>query len=288
MTNVAWIGVGAMGRPMVTCLAGQQHRIRAFDANPARCDGLGDIGIEVASTVRDAAMGADVLVLMTATPEQCESVLFGTHDGAGSHEDNSAASALAPGATVIVMATVGPAAVERWAQRLGLIGVATLDAPVSGGTSRAARGEVLVMVGAPAADLAEVRWVLEALCAEVAAAGDEVGVGQRMTLVNQLRCGVHIAVAAEALGFAEALGLEAGAALDIVRRGAAASFMLEDRGPRMANSAFDEVHSALDIFVKDMGLCRECRRSGGLFRSDRRGREGALPHGTARRVGQAR
>ena len=110
------------------------------------------------------------------------------------------------------------------------------------------------MVGAPRGDLAEVRWVLDALSAEVATAGDEVGAGQRMKLVNQLLCGVHIAVAAEALAFAEALGLEAGAAFDIVRRGAAVSFMLEDRGPRMVNSVFDDVHSALDIFVKDMGL----------------------------------
>ena len=74
-----------------------------------------------------------------------------------------------------------------------------------------------------------------------------------MKLVNQLLCGIHIAAAAEALGFAEALGLDAAVAFDVVS-GAAASFMLEDRGPRMLHGEFDQVRSALDIFVKDMGL----------------------------------
>ena len=75
-----------------------------------------------------------------------------------------------------------------------------------------------------------------------------------MKLVNQLLCGVHIAVAAEASGSLKLSGSMPGAAFDVVRHGAAASFMLEDRGARMVSRAFEDVHSALDIFVKDMGL----------------------------------
>jgi 3-hydroxyisobutyrate dehydrogenase/putative dehydrogenase len=239
---------------MVTCLAAGSYSVRAYDANASRCEGLAELGVEVASSSHAAALGAEVLVVMTATPEQCESVLFGTSDGQEGPAERGAASMLPAGATVIVMATVGPAAVEAWARRLGESGVATVDAPVSGGTGRAARGELLTMVGAAPADLAKVRPLLEVLSARVACVGPAVGDGQRMKLVNQLLCGVHIAVAAEALGFAEALGLDAGAAFDIVRQGAAASFMLEDRGPRMVSGAFEDVHSALDIFVKDMGL----------------------------------
>ncbi|MGA3352600.1 MAG: NAD(P)-dependent oxidoreductase [Acidimicrobiales bacterium] len=254
MTDVAWIGVGAMGLPMVTRLAAEPHKIRAFDANPARCDGLTELGIEVAASAVAAAEGAELLVLMAATPQQCESVLFGADELDGPVQ-RGAASALRPDATVVVMATVGPEAVEKWARRLledG--GVAMVDAPVSGGVARAARGELLTMVGAAAPELAKVRWLLDALSARVALVGPGVGDGQRMKLVNQLLCGVHIAVAAEALGFAEALGLDAGAAYEVVTQGAAASFMLEDRGARMVSGAFDDVHSALDIFVKDMGL----------------------------------
>lgn len=132
--------------------------------------------------------------------------------------------------------------------------MATVDAPVSGGVARAVRGELLTMVGSGVPELVKVRWLLESLSARVAVVGPRVGDGQRMKLVNQLLCGVHIAVAAEALGFAEALGLDPGAAFDVVRHGAAASFMLEDRGARMVSRAFEDVHSALDIFVKDMGL----------------------------------
>jgi 3-hydroxyisobutyrate dehydrogenase/putative dehydrogenase len=75
-----------------------------------------------------------------------------------------------------------------------------------------------------------------------------------MKLVNQLLCGVHIAAAAEALAFAEALGLEAAECWQVLRGGAAASFMLDDRGARMVAGQFDQVQSAMDIFVKDMGL----------------------------------
>ena len=74
-----------------------------------------------------------------------------------------------------------------------------------------------------------------------------------MKLVNQLLCGVHIAVAAEALAFAEALGLDAASCYEVLRHGAAASFMFEDRGRRMVEGT-EQVNSALDIFVKDMGL----------------------------------
>jgi 3-hydroxyisobutyrate dehydrogenase/putative dehydrogenase len=74
-------------------------------------------------------------------------------------------------------------------------------------------------------------------------------------------CGVHIAVAAEALAFAEAMGLDAGTTWEVIRDGAAASFMLDDRGERMVGGSFAEVKSALDIFVKDMGLVTEAARA---------------------------
>jgi 3-hydroxyisobutyrate dehydrogenase/putative dehydrogenase len=90
--------------------------------------------------------------------------------------------------------------------------------------------------------------------------GTAPGDGQKVKLVNQLLCGVHIAAAAEALALAEAMQLDPGATWEVLRGGAAASFMLDDRGGRMVHGT-DEVKSALDIFVKDMGLVTDAARA---------------------------
>jgi 3-hydroxyisobutyrate dehydrogenase-like beta-hydroxyacid dehydrogenase len=84
--------------------------------------------------------------------------------------------------------------------------------------------------------------------------GARVGDGQAVKLVNQLLCGVHIAAAAEALAYAESLGLDPRFVFETIRHGAANSFMLEDRGERMLEEEYVPPKSALDIFVKDMGL----------------------------------
>ena len=125
---------------------------------------------------------------------------------------------------------------------------------MSGGTARAGTGDLLMMAAADNDALARVRPALDALASALAVVGRSPGDGQRMKLVNQLLCGVHIAAAAEALAFAEALGLDPRQCWETVCRGAATSFMLEDRGARMLAGDFDDVRSAADIFTKDMGL----------------------------------
>ena len=93
--------------------------------------------------------------------------------------------------------------------------------------------------------------------------GPAPGDGQKVKLVNQLLCGVHIAVAAEALAFAEAMHLNPETTWEVIRHGAAASFMLDDRGARMVHGSFEQVNSALDIFVEDMGLVVDAARQHG-------------------------
>ena len=115
-------------------------------------------------------------------------------------------------------------------------------------------GDLLIMVSGPAGAVARAQPVLDILARTAPVVGPAAGDGQRMKLVNQLLCGVHIAAAAEALAFAEALGLDPADCWQVLRDGAAASFMFEDRGARMVSGQFDQVRSALDIFVKDMGL----------------------------------
>ena len=93
--------------------------------------------------------------------------------------------------------------------------------------------------------------------------GEQPGDGQAVKLVNQLLAGVHIIAAAEALAYAQALGLDPAKVHETVRHGAAASFMLDDRGSRMLTRDFGDVRSALDIFVKDMGLVVEAGAAAG-------------------------
>ena len=155
------------------------------------------------------------------------------------------------------MSTIGPEAVRGIEGRLAGRGVRLLDAPVSGGVARAERGDLLIMAGGPADLFEEVKPLLAAMGSTVAHCGGSVGDGQSVKLVNQLLCGVHIAAAGEALAYAEALGLDPRSVFETIRHGAANSFMLEDRGERMLGREFVPAKSALDIFVKDMGLVRE-------------------------------
>jgi 3-hydroxyisobutyrate dehydrogenase/putative dehydrogenase len=251
--QVGWVGLGAMGRPMAERLVGAGHRVCAFDVVATALEDFDRIGDDAlrAGSPAAAAEGADVLAVMVATPAQVDDVLFGAQ---------GAAPALAAGAVVLVMATIGPAAVEGVASRLAAQGVAVVDAPVSGGVARAAAGDLLVMVGGAEDARGRVAPLLEVLAGRAPVVGDAAGDGQKVKLVNQLLCGVHIAAAAEAVAYAEALGLDAEAVWDVVRHGAAASFMLDDRGERMVRGAGDQVRSALDIFVKDMGLVLDAAR----------------------------
>lgn len=249
--HVGWVGLGAMGAPMASCVAASGLPVRAYDLDPSRAQAIAGPNLAGAASIAAAADGADVLAVMVATPAQAEAVLFGP---------GGAAAALGPGAVVLVMATVGSAAIEGWSSRLAAQDVGVVDAPVSGGVARAGSGDLLVMVSGAEAAVQRCRGVLDAVASSAPVVGSAPGDGQRVKLVNQLLCGLHIAVAGEALAFAEAIGLDPAMCLAVVRQGAATSFMLEDRGARMTAEAFEPAKSALDIFVKDMGLVVDAAR----------------------------
>jgi 3-hydroxyisobutyrate dehydrogenase len=252
MTTIGWIGLGAMGGPMAQCVAAAGYPVTAYDVSLDRARSLAGGGLVAVDSISSAATGAKVLVLMVATPDQVEAVLFG---------EGGAADQLEPGAVVVVMATVGPGPVEGWARRLGDLGVGLVDAPVSGGVVRAAKGELLVMVSGSAENLAVTRPIIDAMASTAPVVGPEPGDGQKVKVVNQLLCGVHIAVAGEALALADSMGLDVEATWDVLKAGAAGSFMFGDRGGRMVSGSFDDVRSALDIFVKDMGIVTSTAKS---------------------------
>ena len=247
--------MGAMGSPMAKRLVGAGFEIKVFDVFEERTHPLVELGAVSTSSPKEAAEGTEALVLMVANAEQAEGVLFG---------DGSAAEALPEGAAVVVMSTIGPEAVRELSDGLAGRGLRTLDAPVSGGVARAERGDLLIMAGGPEDLFEELRPVLEAMGSSVVHCGPRVGDGQAVKLVNQLLCGVHIAAAGEALAYAEALGLDPRFVFETIRHGAANSFMLEDRGERMLKEEFVPPKSALDIFVKDMGLVSQAAKEHGF------------------------
>lgn len=204
------------------------------------------------------ATGADVVLLAVRNHAQLREALWG---------DDGVAASLTPGAIVLLTSTVGIEAVRQVAAELAADGIGLVDAPVSGGPARAGSGDLLVTVGATDDAWASALPVLEAMASTLTRVGPKPGDGQCMKTVNQLLCGVHIAAGAEALALAEALGLDPALALETLGAGAAASFMLADRGPRMLQ-AYDEggaeVRSRLDIFVKDMGIVTTAARGVGL------------------------
>lgn len=248
MRKLAFVGLGAMGAPMAKSLLSAGFDLRVFDVREENARPLVEMGATGAGSPREAAEGAEALVLMVVDAGQTEAALFG---------EGGAAGTLAPGAAVVVMSTVGPEPIRALDGRLTERRLRLLDAPVSGGVARAERGDLLIMAGGLEDLFGELRPALDAMGSTVVHCGPAAGDGQSVKLVNQLLCGVHIAAAGEALAYAEALGLDPESVYETIRHGAARSFMLEDRGRRMLDRAFLPPKSALDIFVKDMGLVRE-------------------------------
>jgi len=249
MTKIGFIGLGAMGAPMAANLLARGFAVRGFDLQRPALDALRANGGTPVTSAREAAAGAEILILMVVDAAQAETVLFA--DGA--------AGALPEGGTVLLMATCPPGAVEALAARVEAAGRRFVDAPVSGGTAGAAAATLTVIAAAPEAAFAAVRPVLEALGDKVFHVGRRPGQGAMVKSVNQLLCGVHLAVLAEALSLARKVGIELDVILEIMGGSSASSWMLQDRGPRMVQ-ADPPVSSAVDIFVKDLGIVLEAGR----------------------------
>ncbi|MET7333592.1 NAD(P)-dependent oxidoreductase [Nonomuraea sp. NPDC005650] len=251
--NVAFVGVGAMGLPMAR-LVRRHHPLTVFDLDADRVAQLVAEGARAAASASAAAQGADAVIVMVATPAQLKEALFG---------DDGVHAGLAAGTTVIIMSSVGIEAAVEAGRRLSALGAHVVDAPVTGGVVRAVTGELTALVGADPDALAAALPLLHLMAAKVAHCGHRIGDGQAVKLVNQLLCSVHLAAAAEGLQFAHRLGLDPAKVLAAIESGAAASFMLSDRGPRMLAAEQLPALSAIDIFVKDSSLVLAAAREAG-------------------------
>lgn len=254
---VAVLGLGAMGLEMATRLA-KEFAVTGYDPSPGAAAQAAARGITLKNSPRRAVLGGHIIVLSVRTAEHARDALFGT-DGAvhGCSEDT----------IVMLTSTIGAPEARQLAADLWNYRVAMLDLPVSGGPRRAGLGELLVFAGGSADILTRALPVVHALASRIAHAGESPGDGQSLKAVNQLLCGVHIAAAVEALTLAGSLGLNLSTVLDVLETGAAASFMLTDRGPRILQvlaGDTPDVRSRLDIFVKDMAIVLDSGRAGGV------------------------
>lgn len=248
--KIAFVGLGAMGLPMARNLAQRQFHVTGFDLRgPARA-ALVELGGHEADAIVKAAAGAEAMVLMVVNSAQARDVLF----------QQGGLDALAKDAVVILMATCPPAEAEAIGALVIATGRGFVDAPVSGGVVGAEAASLTIMAGASLADMARARPLLEAMGSKLFHVGERPGQGATVKTINQLLCGVHIAAAAEALSLAETAGLDKALLVEILGGSAASSWMLKDRGPRML-MAEPPLASAVDIFVKDLGIVMEAGRS---------------------------
>ncbi len=250
MNNIAFVGLGAMGLPMAENLVKQQLRVTGFDMRPDAVAKLVAAGGHGAPSAAAAAKDADALIVMVVNADQAETVLFGS----------GALAALAPGATVIVMATCAPSRIASIAERVAATGRSFVDAPVSGGVVGATNATLTIMAAAPKAVFERAKPLLVAMGSNLYHLGETPGQGAAMKTVNQLLAGVHIAAAAEGMALAEREGIDPALALEILSGSAASSWMLKNRGPRMVADD-GQVTSAVDIFVKDLGLVLDAGRA---------------------------
>ncbi|MDR5699411.1 NAD(P)-dependent oxidoreductase [Agromyces aerolatus] len=247
---LTFVGIGAIGLPMAERLAAAGYDVTGVDPFPAARERAAAAGIQAVEAI-GGAPAAELVVVMVATPAHLDELV-----------DQALAADAAAGRTWVVMSTVGPDAVTAAAERLTAAGARVVDAPVTGGVARARTGSLTIFASGDAADLATVTPALAHL-GTARLVGDQLGQGQSIKVVNQHLCAVHIVAAAEALSLAEDLGLEPAQVLPLLESGAAGSWMLSDRGPRMLEGTDVEVTSQINIFVKDSGLVFDAARAVG-------------------------
>jgi 3-hydroxyisobutyrate dehydrogenase len=245
-TTVGLIGLGAMGSGMARALLHAGFAVQGYDIAEAARQRLADAGGIPVESAAAAAHGASALVIMVLNSDQAEDALFNA----------GAMAALAPGSLVLLCSTVAPSYVRSVAARLAPLQIDFLDAPVSGGTARAAEGKLSIMAsGAPAA-FAKAEPILDALAEHVYRMGDEPGQGATMKLINQLLAGVHIAAAAEALAFGARAGIDPARIYEVICHSAGGSWMFQNRVPHILAGDYTP-HSALEIWLKDLDLVLE-------------------------------
>jgi L-threonate 2-dehydrogenase len=245
------IGLGAMGSGMAQSLRRAGYQVHVFDVRAEAARAFAEGGGVACASLAELAAACDVVVSVVVNAAQTEAVLFGP---------GGCAAAMKPGSVFVMCSTVDPNWSMALEKRLADLGLLYIDAPISGGAAKAASGEMTMMTsGAPAA-YAKAEPVLKAMAAKVYRLGDAAGAGSKVKIINQLLAGVHIAAAAEAMALGLREGVDPAALYEVITHSAGNSWMFENRMAHVLAADYTPL-SAVDIFVKDLGIVLDMARA---------------------------
>jgi 3-hydroxyisobutyrate dehydrogenase-like beta-hydroxyacid dehydrogenase len=245
--KAAFIGLGVMGYPMAGHLAARGYDMTVYNRTPEKTTRwAGDHKGATAATPAGAAAGADFVFTCVGNDDDLRSVVLG---------EAGALAGMKPGAALIDHTTTSAIVARELYDEAKSRGLAFLDAPVSGGQAGAENGQLTVMVGGDEEVFARARPAMEAFGKAVTLMGPS-GAGQLTKMVNQICIAGLVQGLSEGMNFAKCAGLDGELVLDVISKGAAQSWQMENRGRTMLKGEFD-FGFAVDWMRKDLGICLE-------------------------------
>jgi 3-hydroxyisobutyrate dehydrogenase len=242
---IGFIGLGLMGRPMVSNLLKNGFSVTVWNRTPGKSDALAAAGAKVASSAREAAAAADVLITIVSDPAALELVLWG----------EGALEAMRRGTVLIDSSTVSPALERRIAAACAERRVESLDAPVTGGTWGAEKGELIFMVGGEAATLARVEPVFSAMGKKWFHLGPH-GAGQIIKLAMNLLLALEVQALAEAMALVAGAGVPAENLIGVMQASMARAPVLDIKAPMILKQDYTPSFP-LRLMHKDLGLAMD-------------------------------
>ena len=251
--NVAFLGLGVMGMPMAGHLARAGHRVTVFNRSPAKAQAwVAQYGGKSAATPRDAAAGASIVFACVGNDDDLRSVALG---------DDGAFAGMAHDAIFVDHTTASAKAARDLHAVARTRGLHFIDAPVSGGQAGAVNGMLTVMCGGDQTPFDTMKPVAMAMARAVTHIG-ESGAGQLAKMVNQVCIAGLVQGLAEGIAFGHKAGLDMQLVLEVIGKGAAQSWQMDNRGATMADDKFD-FGFAVDWMRKDLGLVLDEARGNG-------------------------
>jgi 3-hydroxyisobutyrate dehydrogenase len=244
-TRIGFIGVGAMGEPMAARLVAAGYTVAVHDADAARTDQIAQtIGARAAASPKDVATGCDIMVTMLPSSAIVEKVL----DGA-----EGALAGLAKGTLIVDMSSGEPDATRSMAERIAASGIAMIDAPVSGGVSRARTGELAIMAGGETADIDRAEAVLKAMGNSIIRTGS-IGSAHAMKALNNLVSAGGFLIGIEALLIGQRFGLDPALMVDVLNVSTGMNNSTQKKFKQFVLSRKFDAGFGLDLMVKDLGI----------------------------------
>ena len=253
MTKTAFIGLGVMGYPMAGHMAAKGHEVTVFNRTAAKAEKwAGQHGGKAAATPAKAAAGADVVCACVGNDDDLRSVVYG---------DDGILAGMKKGAVFVDHTTASADVAREVAAKAAEKGIRFVDAPVSGGQAGAENGVLTVMCGGEEGAFNDAKPVMDSYARAVTLLGP-VGSGQLCKMVNQICIVGLVQGLAEGIHFGTKAGLDMKKVIDVISKGAAQSWQMENRALTMIDDKFD-FGFAVDWMRKDLGICfQEARNNG--------------------------